>query len=258
MKIGIIQLCSELDPQENLGKISKFLKDATIQGVEAVFLPELFYSMSDGTKSTPYLIKEGNEHYREIQALSSRFGVFILGGSAATELNGKVVNRAYNFGPQGDDLGSYDKIHLFSCDIKDRAVINESDIYTPGSAGKIIEAGQMRLGLSICFDIRYPQMYRQYALAGVNILSIAAAFTVPTGKVHWHTLVRARAIENQCFVVAAAQWGKHNARIETFGHSLIVDPWGEILADGTEGEKLIVAELDWERIEAVRKMVKVF
>jgi predicted amidohydrolase len=101
-------------------------------------------------------------------------------------------------------------------------------------------------------------MWREYAYQGVNTLSISSAFTVPTGKAHWHTLVRARAIENQCFVIAAAQWGRHNDRIQTFGHSLIIDPWGEILADGLEGEKLLTAELNLSKIETVRKSVKVF
>ena len=122
----------------------------------------------------------------------------------------------------------------------------------------MIEAGPLKIGLGICFDVRFPEMARGYSKKGANLLTFSSAFTVPTGKAHWHTLVRARAIENQCFVVASAQWGQNNERISTYGHSLVVDPWGEILADAGEGEKVITAELNLDYVQEVRKKVKVF
>ena len=264
MKVGIIQICSVLDYRINIEKIRNFLKIARDLNVKAVFLPECFYSMSDGTKSTPYLVENGNEHFQNIQALAKDFNLYILAGSAATLENGLIINRNYNFDPDGNDIGCYDKIHLFSCDIKNsdsknsQKIINESDIYTPGKLSKIIKVNDIKIGLSICFDIRYPSMYRDYVLKGAQICTISAAFTVPTGKAHWHILNRARAIENQCFVIAPAQWGKNNDLIETFGHSLIIDPWGEILLDAKNGEKFITADLDTDMIREVRKKVKVF
>lgn len=263
MKIGAIQLCSTLDYKENLEKIRKFLKEAKEQEIKYVFLPEVFYSISDGKNSTPYLIEKDNEHYKNIQNLAKESGINILGGTAATKSPNpkKAYNRAYNFDDQGNDLGHYDKINLFSCDIKkdgQEKRIDEGDIYLHGNDPKIIETKDFKLGVSICFDLRFPNLYQEYVKKGAQVLTISSAFTKPTGKAHWHILVRARAIECQCFVVATGQWGQHNEKISTFGHSLIVDPWGEVLADAGEGEKLISADIDLSQIDTVRHAVKVF
>ena len=260
MKIAAIQLQSVLDPAVNLKTIRKFLVEAREKGTEAVFLPEVFYSMSDGTKPTPYLVEGKNEHYEAIRKLATDSKMYILGGSAATLVSGNVMNRAYNFDPVGNDLAIYDKMNLFSCDLSkhpSNTVINEGHVYTAGNTAMMIEIGKWKLGLSICFDLRFPELFRSYSAKGANLLSISSAFTVPTGKAHWHTLVRARAIENQSYVVASAQWGKHNDRMTTFGHSLIVDPWGEVIADAGEGEGIIYAELDLERVEQVRNRLNV-
>lgn len=260
MKIGVIQLQSVLDPAINLATIRKFLQEAKAVNAKAVFLPEAFYSMSDGTKPTPYLVEGTNEHYEAIRSLAKDSGLYILGGSAATLVDGKVMNRSYNFDPQGNSLGIYDKMNLFSCDLSkhpSNQIIDEGRVYTPGKTPVMIEVEGFKLGLSICFDLRFPEIFRSYSHKGATLLSISSAFTVPTGKAHWHTLVRARAIENQCYVIASAQWGKHNDRLSTFGHSLIVDPWGEILADGGEGETIIFAELSQERIQSVRERLNV-
>ncbi len=258
MKVGIIQLCSNIDYQVNIAKIKTFLRDAKSLGVKAVFLPECFYSLSNGIEISPYLVQNGNEHYRNIQNLAKEFEIYLLSGSAATTSDSGIVNRSYNFDPDGQDLGFYDKMHLFACDLEGARQINESDIYASGNEPSLIKAGPLNIGQSICFDIRYPDMYRQYVLDGANVLSIPAAFTIPTGIAHWHILVRARAIENQCFVIAPAQWGNNNERISTYGHSLIVDPWGEVLVDAGEGEKLVVATLELSKMHKVRRKVKVF
>lgn len=260
MKIGVVQLQSVLEPAANLATIRKFLLDARSQNAKAVFLPEVFYSISDGTKPTPYLVDGENEHYEAIMRLALDSGLYILGGSAATLVNGKVMNRSYNFGPDGKELMTYDKMNLFAVDLSkhpSNTVIDEARIYTAGNTPKILPLGNFNIGLSICFDLRFPELFRAYSHQGANVLSISSAFTVPTGKAHWHTLVRARAIENQSYVIASAQWGKHNEKMSTFGHSLIVDPWGEVLADAEEGEKIIYAELDIEKIEAVRARLNV-
>lgn len=260
MKVGAIQLTSGLDYKSNLQKIRTFLAQAKEDQVKYVFLPEVFYSMSDGLTPTPYLVEAHNEHYQNIKSLAVDFGVYLLGGSAATlNQDKKIVNRAYNFSPKGEDLGHYDKCHLFSCEIEKEGKVKKIDegiIYTKGHEAKMIKAQDLKVGLSICFDLRFPEFYRNYNQQGANVFSISSAFTVPTGKAHWHTLVRARAIENQCFVIASAQWGKHNDKIQTFGHSLIVSPWGEVLADAADGEKLIQAEINLDEIQSVRKSVK--
>jgi len=258
MKVGIIQLTSVLDYKSNLEKIKSFLQEAKDANVEAVFLPECFYSMSDGSTPTPHIVNGENEHFLNIKNLATEFSLYILGGSAASMGGGEVVNRCFNFSPDGRDLGTYDKIHLFSCNITkngEAKVIDEGKIYTPGTDLKMIDVDGVKIGLGICFDLRFPEMAVEYSRNGAQVLTYSSAFTIPTGKAHWHTLNRARAIENQCYVIAPAQWGENNDKIQTYGHSLIIDPWGEVLADAEDGEKLIIADLDFDKIKEVKNSV---
>lgn len=254
MKIAVLQLTSVLDYKVNLQTIRNLLKEASEKGAQAAFLPEVFYSMSDGVTPTPYLVEAGNEHYLEIKKLAIDFEMALIGGSAATRLNGKVVNRAYNFDKHGKDLGHYDKINLFACDLPDKK-ISEAKNYTAGSEYKIVEIDSHKIGLGICFDMRFSEMGLHYRMNGAEIITYPAAFTVPTGKAHWHTLLRARAIENQCFVIAAAQYGHHNEKIQTYGHSLVVDPWGDILLDLKEGVGVGIVDLDFSKIDLIRHSV---
>lgn len=254
MKIAVIQLTSELDYKKNLEVIDRLIKEGKTKGAEAFFLPEVFYSMSDGNSSTPHLIETGNEHYKNIQKLAVENNIALIGGSVATNLNGKVVNRALNFDDRGNDLGHYDKIHLFACDLPDKK-LSEAKTYTAGNDYKLVNYKNIKVGLGICFDVRFSEQALYYRNQGAHVLTYPAAFTVPTGKAHWHILLKARAIENQCFVVAAGQWGYHNEKIQTYGHSLIIDPWGEVLLDLGEGVGVGVAELDLEKINYIRHSV---
>ncbi len=262
VKVAALQMCSVLDFEKNLKKIRQLFVEAKILGATHIFLPESFYSLSDGLTPTPYLVEESKgEHFENIKKLATASGLYVLAGSAATKIGDKIYNRSYNFAPDGTDLGIYDKRNLFSCELEKNGQVQKIDegvIYSRGSQAKMITAGELKIGLSICFDLRFPALYQEYALNGCNVLSISSAFTIPTGRAHWHTLVRARAIENQCFVVASAQWGMHNDRVSTYGHSLIVSPWGDILGDAKENERVIVADLDLEEIPRIRKSVKVF
>lgn len=258
MKIALIQITSVLDYKINLEKIQNLLQKAKGEGAKIAFLPECFYSMSDGKKPTPYLIEDNNEHYNNIKKLAVDSGLYIVGGSAATLVDGKIINRAFNFSPVGEDIGHYDKRKLFSCDIIKEGIrkkVDEGDIYTPGNDGKIIEVEGWKIGLGICFDVRFSAFADQYRKNDVDILTYASAFTVPTGMAHWHLLNRARAVENQCYVVSSAQTGQNSEVVSTYGHSLIVDPWGDILADCGEGEGMSVVELFKERKDQVRKQV---
>jgi predicted amidohydrolase len=260
MKIAAIQICSALEPKTNISKIQSLIDLAKVQEpkLEAVFLPEVFYSMSDGSCATPYLVEKGNEHYQAIQNLAIQNNVYLIGGTAATvDPNGeKVLNRAYNFDPQGNELESYDKMHLFSVDLsrhKSNTVIDEGIVYQCGNEPKLLNIeSDWKVGLGICFDLRFPELYRHYFSQGANLMTMASAFTVPTGIAHWEVLVRARAIENQSYVVAVGQWGNHNSKIQTFGHSMIVSPWGEVIANAGEGEGYILADLQIEEVEKVR------
>ena len=257
MKIAIIQICSKLNPDENLSKINSFINEVKQKDpkVKYFFLPEVFYSMSDGTKPTPYLIDGKNEHYKNIQNIAIDNEVYILGGTAATKVEDKILNRIYNFDTKGNELNGYDKIHLFAVNLKGNkksTVIDESKVYSAGNELRTLDIEDFKMGMSVCFDLRFPEMFREYFKQGVNLLTISSAFTQATGKAHWETLVRARAIENQSYVIASNQWGQHNEKSSTFGHSMVVDPWGEVLVNCKEGECVKVVDINIEMVEKVR------
>lgn len=254
IRVGVIQITSVQDYQTNLNKIQKLIEEGKFQGAQFFFLPEVFYSMGEGLAPTQYIVEKNNEHYRNIQNLARENEVYLIGGSAATRVDGKIVNRAYNFDPKGNNLGEYDKIHLFACNLKEKQIY-ESKNYSAGNQTCMITAGGLKVGINICFDLRFCEQSAHYRKMGAHVLTYASAFTVPTGRAHWHTLLRARAIENQCFVIASAQWGIHNERTQTFGHSLVIDPWGEILLDLGEGEKVEVVTLDLSKIDLIRQSV---
>jgi len=257
LKIGVIQLTSTLDYQSNLKKIQDYISKAKGEGAKAIFLPECFYSLSDGSAASPYLVHETNEHFENIRRLAIDNGVYLIGGSVAYKEGDKVLNRALNFNPSGELIGVYDKINLFACDIvsKDgtRKKVDEGIIYTSGDTPKIIEVEGFKIGLAICFDLRFSNLLLHYFKQEVDLLTFPAAFTIPTGRAHWHTLLRARAIEGQCYVVAAAQWGENHPNVKTYGHSLVVNPWGEILGDLGEGEGLEVLTLSKQTITDFRQ-----
>lgn len=267
MNIVVIQMCSVLDYKINLEKINanilmakEELKNINLN-LDAVFLPEVFYSISDGTKPTPYLIEEDNEHFKNIQNIALEHKVFLIGGTCATKVGDKILNRAYNFDPNGNLIETYDKMHLFTLDLRKHdknTLVDETKVYSSGNQAKLLDLGNWKVGLGICFDLRFPELFRSYFKQGANILTVASAFTIPTGKAHWETLLRARAIENQSYVIAADQWGIHNERLSTYGHSMVVDPWGEIIAHLPEGEGYLLAQLDLDRLSQVRKRLNVF
>ncbi|MBD66394.1 MAG: hypothetical protein CME62_14380 [Halobacteriovoraceae bacterium] len=257
MKICLIQICSQLYPEQNMAKIDHLITQAKNQhsDIKAVFLPEVFYSMSDGLKPTEHLVAEGNSHYQHIQKLAQRHQVYLLGGSAAYLANDKVMNRNLNFSPEGELMNYYDKIHLFTLDLSqsaDKTKLDERDLYNPGDELKLLDFEEFKLGLTICFDLRFPEIFRELYKKGANVFTVSSAFTKPTGMAHWKTLVRARAIENQSYVIACNQWGEHNPKMRSYGHSMVVDPWGDILVDMGEGEDFAVADISIERVNEIR------
>ncbi len=261
MRIAIFQFSGQLDPVHNMQKIEKAAREVKLEGAEALFLPECFYSMGDGVAPTPHLVSEKGGAFEKIQNVALQNQIYLLGGSVAYDRDGTVVNRALNFNPSGELISFYDKRHLFACDFLrngKRKKINEGDIYQRGEKLLVDQISDLKIGYGICFDLRFPVQSWQLREKGANLLTYASAFTVPTGKAHWHTLLRARAIENQCFVIAAAQWGKHNSRLQSFGHSLAIDPWGEILCDLGEGEKWELVDLDLSKALEVRGQIKVY
>lgn len=256
MKVAVIQLCSVLDFKVNLKKIDSIIKEAKAkEDVHVFFLPEVFYSMSNGESSTPHLVEKHNGHYKNIQHLAESNHVYLLGGTAATKHGDHVINRTYSFDPEGNEFPHYDKVHLFSIKaIKNK--IDEAKVYTPGKTLTNFKFGKhWNIGLSVCFDIRFPEMYRELYKRGANIFTASSAFTVPTGRAHWETLLRARAIENQSYVIASAQVGVHNEKISTYGHSMIINPWGEVLACAKDKEGYITSEIHIDEVNKYRSRI---
>lgn len=262
MKIALIQLNSKLDYRYNLDCIREFLAEAKKGNAKIAFLPECFYSMSDGINPTPHLVAKGNEHEQNIRDLAKEFGINLFGGSVAYKEGNQIFNRAYNINSFGDILSTYDKINLFACDFfengKKVKEIRESNIYTPGENLNIFDFQQLTIGNAICFDIRFPRIFSQMIENNVDLITIPSAFTKKTGAMHWHLLNRARAIETQSFIISSAQVGDHNDRVSTYGHSLVVDPWGEILLDlGGKNASIGFVDLNFDKIYSARNSIKV-
>jgi predicted amidohydrolase len=228
-----------------------------------VVLPENFALLaSDETLKHRYAVQisgsEGSgQILDEMRALAAKLGLhLVLGGFPSTSDDPRrVYNTCVSLDPRGNITAVYRKIHLFDVDFASAATtLRESDTVAPGNADQRVLAPTPwgALGLSICYDLRFPELFRGLVQAGARMLAIPAAFTLHTGKDHWHVLLRARAIENQCFVIAAAQQGRHSATRMTYGHSLLVDPWGTVLADCSDGEGLAIAELDFAQQDRVR------
>ena len=260
---AVVQLTSSADVAENLRRVSSWCQRARSRGAQLVVLPENFALISsDESLKHRYAVQlSGNggsgQILDEMRALSAKLHVhLVLGGfPAASPDAGRVFNASVCLGPSGEIVATYRKIHLFDVDFASAATtLRESDTVLAGDASQRVVAATPwgGLGLSICYDLRFPELYRGLVQAGARMLAVPAAFTLHTGKDHWHVLLRARAIENQCFVLAAAQQGRHSANRVTYGHSLIVDPWGTVLAECTDGEGVAVAELDFGWQDRVR------
>ena len=256
LRIAIIQMTSVLDYKENLKKINNLLS-LTNEDFDVVFLPECFYSFSNGKRPTSYLVNYTNEHFNNIKELVLKYKKFFIGGSVAFEEDGKVLNRMINFDPKGIVINSYDKINLFNCRLGDNNSINEADIYTPGTVPSFCVINDFKIGYGICFDLRFPNLLLRYYREKVDLLTFSSAFTVPTGKAHWHTLLRARAIEGQTYVVASGQVGKNNNQVKTYGHSLCVDPWGEVLSDQAKNESIKIVTLKKSIIKEIRNRISI-
>lgn len=234
MKIAAIQMRSGLDPEANLAALEPMLAEAAKAGATYALTPEvtmLFPENRDQLRSVaaPF---EGHPQLAQVGELAKQHGMSIHIGSLAVPLpDGRFANRSVLFGPDGAMLATYDKIHLFDADIAGLNAYRESATYAGGEQAVTVPLGPVTLGMSICYDMRFPRLYNALANAGANLIAVPAAFTVPTGQAHWHVLLRARAIETGSWVIAAAQGGQHPNGRATYGHSLVIDPWGRVVAE---------------------------
>lgn len=256
MKIAAVQMVSGPDVATNLEAARRLLEDAARRGAQLAALPEYFCLMGMHDSDKLALAEtEGEGPIQGMLASSARdLGLWIIGGtlpikSATAE---RVRNTTLVFSPDGERVARYDKIHLFAFD-NGRESYDEGRVLEPGSQPTRFDAGGIQVGLSVCYDLRFPELYRGYA--GVDLLAVPAAFTYTTGQAHWELLLRARAVENQCYVVAPAQGGQHQNGRRTWGHSMVIDPWGQVLGVLAEGEGVVTAEVDPARLAQVRQQL---
>jgi predicted amidohydrolase len=258
MRAAILQMTAGIDPAENSAALVDAVKAAREGGADMLFTPEMSNLLDrDRTRSEAVLRYERDDPtLAAVRAAAATAGLWVhLGSLALRGPDGKRLNRGFLIDDHGAVRAHYDKIHLFDVDLATGESWRESAVYERGARAVASETPWGRLGLSICYDIRFPDLYRALTGAGARLLAIPAAFTVPTGQAHWHVLLRARAIEAGVFVVAAAQAGAHADGRETFGHSLVVDPWGEVLLDMGPEPGLGFADIDLARVDEVRGRV---
>jgi len=261
MRAACVQICSTDDVEANLGVVSRLLEQAAAAQVRLVVLPENFSCMNPDN-AAKRRVAAGEVPHRVLPFLAeaaARHGLYLIGGSVLLPgAGGKLRNACPVYGPDGVCRAVYDKMHLFDIDLPGERY-RESDLVEAGTRPVCVDVEGWYIGLSICYDLRFPELYRRYAVEGCQLLTVPSAFTVPTGRAHWEVLLRARAIENQAYVFAPAQIGTHPGGRQTWGHSLIVDPWGEIVAraedNGRAEGELVIADIDLERVGEVRQRV---
>jgi predicted amidohydrolase len=257
-KVALLQTQTGNELAANLETVSAMTREAAQNGASFVLTPE-YTLMMDGsgrTMRSRALSPDGSPALPELQSLAKELSIWLLVGSLTLETDSdRIANRSFLIAADGSVQASYDKIHMFDATLPDGKVIKESSAYCPGSRAVTADTPWGRLGLTVCYDLRFPQLYRSLAKAGARYLTIPSSFQRATGKDHWHPLIQARAIENACFVFAPAMCGEHPGNRSTYGHSLVVDPWGKILADGGEAPGIVYADIDPQRVDKVRGML---
>ncbi|MBJ6371941.1 carbon-nitrogen hydrolase family protein [Sedimentitalea arenosa] len=264
MKAALLQLCSSDDPAENLATIRDHVASAATAGAELVLTPEVSNCVSTSRSHQAEVLVEESED-RTLAGLREQArdsGVWLLIGSLGlktTDADGRFANRSFLIGPDGGIVARYDKIHMFDVQVTPEETYRESDGYRPGDRAVVAETPFGKIGMTICYDVRFAHLYHALAQAGARILTVPAAFSHVTGAAHWHTLLRARAIETGCFVLAPAQTGEHKAQRgktrRTYGHSLAVSPWGEVLLDAGTNAGVHFVDLDLGAVDDARRKV---
>lgn len=258
VRIACLQTNSGNDYAANLSALASLAREAAAGGARFVFSGEYALMMDGSGRNMRERAQDarGEPALSALSALSRELGVWHLVGSLTLMSDdGRMFNRSVLISDEGKVVASYDKIHMFDATLPSGTVIKESSAYRPGERAVVTATPWGRLGMSVCYDLRFPQLYRALARGGATMLAIPSSFQRETGKAHWHVLMRARAIENACFVIAPALCGDHPGKRSTYGHSLVVDPWGEILADGGETPGVAYADLDLGQVEKVRGML---
>jgi len=262
MRAALYQANSGIDPLIGARALVEAVERAAGEGADMLFTPEMSELLDrDRARAAGTIVAEDADvALAAVREAAAKHGLWVHLGSLALrgdDANGRNVNRGFVIDDKGAIRARYDKMHLFDIDLPDGQSIRESSAYAPGARAVAVDTPWGRLGLSICYDLRFPDLFRALSDAGADMLAIPAAFTVPTGRAHWHVLMRARAIEASAFVIAAAQTGLHADGRTTYGHSVVVDPWGEVLLDMGEAPGVALVEIEPKRLAEVRGQIPV-
>ncbi|HEY8591592.1 MAG TPA: carbon-nitrogen hydrolase family protein [Sphingomicrobium sp.] len=258
-RIALFQSTTGIDPAANAEALEQAIQRASAGGAEMLFTPEMSGLLDrDASRAAKSLAGEDQDLVlARCREAAAKHGIWVhIGSLAVLAEGGKVANRAFVIDGHGEIRGRYDKIHLFDVDLPTGESWRESNVYSGGAGVVLVDGTPVgKLGLTICYDLRFPGLFARLAEAGADAIAVPAAFTVPTGKAHWHVLLRARAIEAGLFTIAAAQVGQHEDGRQTFGHSLVVDPWGDVLLDMADDQGVGFADVDLARISDVRSRI---
>lgn len=259
VKIGLVQPNIWDDMASNIGHVSALIRKAKADGAEFVATPENSAFMGANAAASVAAGRPEEQHpaLQAFRQLAQELSCWLLVGSLAIKPEGanRNFNRSYLLAPDGEIAARYDKIHLFDVDLPSGETYRESNSIAPGGEGVVANLPFGKLGMSVCYDLRFPGLYRGLAQAGAELISIPAAFTRTTGQAHWHVLLRARAIETGAFVIAPAMWGDHPGNRQTYGHSLVIDPWGKVLADAGDGVGTVTVEIDLSEVAKARAQI---
>ena len=256
-KVGLVQMTSSHVMSDNIRVADKLIRQAASQGAEFILTPEMTTLLDFESKQAMEKIstEKKDTSWRYFASLAKELGVWLLIGSIAIKVGKKATNKSFLFSPEGRKIVTYDKIHMFDVNLPGEDAYRESSFYEAGTEAAVANLPWGKVGLSICYDLRFPHLYRALSHAGAVMLTVPAAFTQQTGAAHWHALLRARAIENGAFIFAPAQCGKHTNGRRTYGHSLIVDPWGTINSDGGNEIGVTVAEINMKLVVRARNRI---
>ncbi len=246
--------------ERNLRVTEELVRKAAAAGAKLVATPEATTYLGPHERKVQLAEPPDGPTHRRLASLAEQLGIHLLIGSSAEPADGeRCYNTSLLFGPDGGLIASYRKMHLFDVEVPGGVSFRESDTCAPGDEVVVAETALGSIGLAICYDLRFPELFRAQAQRGATILTVPSAFTLMTGKDHWHALLRARAIENQCYVLAPGQWGEHDdaGLRRSYGHSLIIDPWGTIVAECSDGEGICLAVIDPEKVAEVRRAIPV-
>ena len=254
LRVGLVQINTRENKAANLERAEELVAQAAERGAQLVALPEYVDYLGPKDDTAPDAETIPGPTTERFGALARRHAIWLLGGSMRerSETPGKYYNTAVLYSPDGAIAATYRKIHLFDIDLAGNVSANESATILPGDDVVTAEIDGHTAGLSICYDLRFPELYRMLALAGAEILLVPAAFTMFTGKDHWHVLLKARAIENQAYVLAPGQFGAHAPAAQCYGHSVVIDPWGTVIAEASDAEGVVIADLDFAYLRKIR------